>query len=123
MSPEAQAGRRILLAYISLVLMLSIVAVTRYALKIGIERLPIHIAGFILTVLLFYWLYDGSRKAKVIAVFLTTGIALVGGKIGFLAMSLAITTGLRYHFFLGIVILATSAVHLSFAIVLLESKA
>jgi len=68
MSPEEQAGRRILLVYIALVMTISVFVITIFVLGMGIESLPTRVIWFFLTPFVCYWMYGGSRAAKAIVV-------------------------------------------------------
>lgn len=104
-------GRRILLTYITLVLLISLNILLLYLDSRGTEGLPARLVRLQLTVILCYFLYRGSKFAKWIAVVLFT----LGGA---MAAPFIIDNSLEVSIISGIL----AAIYLSFAWVLIWSE-
>ncbi|REJ94820.1 MAG: hypothetical protein DWQ34_07680 [Planctomycetota bacterium] len=61
---RAEVGRKRLLKYMALWFTVSLGVFVSYLQFVGTDRLPQQIVRFILTVLLFWWLYNGSNVAR-----------------------------------------------------------
>lgn len=70
LADRAEVGRRRLLKYMASWFAVSLGVFVTYLQVVGTDRLPQQIVRFILTVLLFWWVYRGSNVARWICIVL-----------------------------------------------------